>query len=268
MREVSPLVKNCVAVTGKIDAARSMLFVHGFGTDQRVWADIASEFRKDYRLILCDNAGAGHSSPDFFVASRYQTLHGYARDLINICDSLGLRNITAVGHSAGGMMCLLASIARPDLFSKLVLICASPRYLDDAGYHGGFSQADIQSLYDTASQEYEEWANGFAAQVMQNPERPELARRFAGELKAIPPHHALTVLCSILQSDHRQELNKVSRPTLLIHSAQDLAVPRSVADYMRREIPASKLEMIDATGHLPHVSAPGQVIDAMRRFGL
>ncbi|HVI52083.1 MAG TPA: alpha/beta hydrolase [Candidatus Sulfotelmatobacter sp.] len=268
MGEASPLAKNNVTVSGKADAARSMVFVHGFGTDQRIWADIVPTFRRDYRLILLDNAGAGSGSSEHFVENRYLSLNAYARDLINVCDALRLRNVVAVGHSVGGMICLLASIIRPDLIAKLVTICTSPRYLDDVGYHGGFAPQDIQALYEHASREYEEWANGFAAEVMQNQDRPELARRFAAELKAIPPNIALTVLCSILQSDHRADLHKVTCPTLLIQSLYDIAVPLSAGEYMHRKIPASKLEVIDSRGHLPHVSTPDQVIEAMRRFGL
>lgn len=268
MPDTSPLIKNNVTVTGNPDAARTMVMVHGLGTDQRVWDDVARAFRRDYRLVLLDNVGAGRSHPTSFVENRYLTLHAYARDLINVCDTLQLRHLVGVGHSVGGIICLLACVARPDLFSKLVMICASPRYINDTGYHGGFSPADIETMYDQASHEYEEWATGFATAAMDNPGRPELARRFSAELKSIPPQIALTVLCSILQSDHRQDLKKVTRPTLLIHSLNDIAVPVSVADYMHREIPQSRLEIIDSLGHLPHVSAPEQVVEAMRRFGL
>ena len=41
------------------------------------------------------------------------------------------------------MIGVLASIRAPELFSKLILVGPSARYIDDGNYHGGFSEAQI-----------------------------------------------------------------------------------------------------------------------------
>ena len=101
---------------------------------------------------------------------------------------------------------------------------------------------------------------------MQNPERPELSRNFAKTLQRIPTERVLTVLHSILQTDYRAELPKLEVPTLIIQSQSDAFVPMAVAEYLQRSIRGSRLEVIDAQGHLPHISAPEAVIAAIRRF--
>jgi sigma-B regulation protein RsbQ len=85
-------------------------------------------------------------------------------------------------------------------------------------------------------------------------------------LKSISPIHALTALCAIFQSDHRADLARVTVPTLLLQSQDDFAVPMFVAEYLHQHIRGSRLKIIQATGHFPHISAPHEMILAMREY--
>lgn len=266
MTATDPLTRNAVTVTGNSRAAQDIVFVHGFGTEQSVWGEVAAAFADQYRLVLFDNVGAGRSLPEAFVQHRYLGLHQYASDLLDIGSTLQLRDAILVGHSLGAMIGVLAAIKVPARFAKLVLIGASPRYLDDGDYHGGFTMPALNDLYQAVMLDYAGWADRFASSAMANEHQPNLARRFAATMKTIPKERALTVLCSIFQSDHRAEVSRIDRPTLLIQASDDIAVPLEVAEFLHRTINGSRLTLIDATGHLPHVSAPQQVIAAMRDF--
>jgi len=46
------------------------------------------------------------------------------------------------------MIGLLAAIDRPDIFSSMIFVGPSPRYIDDMGYKGGFSKEDLEGLLD------------------------------------------------------------------------------------------------------------------------
>jgi sigma-B regulation protein RsbQ len=266
MRDVDPIKRNNVTVIGNPDADRSMIFIHGFGTDQTAWREVVETFLRDFRVILFDNVGAGRSMPEAFVQHRYLNLHSYAADLLEICDALRLKNTIVVGHSVGAMIGVLAAIKRPEVFSKLVLIGASPRYVDDGEYRGGVSKDDLNALYRAVAGNYFDWADAFAPLAMANADRPSLAVDFAETIKTIPAQSALTVLCSIFQSDHRADLDQLDKPTLLIQAREDIAVPLAVAEYLHRHIKESRLSVINATGHLPHISAPAEVIAAMHDF--
>jgi len=266
MDNLDPLYKNHVTVTGNPKAEQAMVFVHGFGTDQSAWQQVASAFFDDYQIILFDNVGAGKAAPEAFVQHRYLNLHSYANDLLQIAAALNLKQVILIGHSAGGMIGLLAAIKAPSLASKLILIGASPRYLNDESYHGGFTDNDLAEIYGAVAQRHEAWADYFAPMVMANPERPYLSEYYANSIKSIPTNHVLTVLCSIFQSDHRRDLELVKTPTLLIQSNEDFAVPLAVANYLQQRIAGSQLAVIQATGHLPHVSTPEAVVVAMRGF--
>ena len=114
--------------------------------------------------------------------------------------------------------------------------------------------------------QYQAWVSGFAPLAMSNADLPELAASFAKSLGAIRPDIAQSVSRVIFQSDFRAELSNLDKPTLLIQSREDIAVPQSVADFLHSHIHDSQLKVINATGHLPHMSAPEQVIATIQKY--
>jgi sigma-B regulation protein RsbQ len=260
------LRKNNVKILGNPDAPQTMVFGHGFGTDQSAWRQVLQAFSGDYRIILYDNVGAGNSDPDAFSAARYSRLTSYADDIIDFCDELKIRDAIYVGHSVSGMVGMLASKKAPDFFSKHIFMNASPRYLNDTQYVGGFSREDLDTLFSAMANNYQAWASGFAGAAMGNPEKPHLTDQFAQTLSAIRPDIALAVAKAIFESDNRRELNDFVKKSLIIQANNDIAVPMEVGRYLSRNISNSKLSVINATGHFPHMSAPDEVIKAIKAF--
>ncbi len=263
---VSPISKNNVTIINGDEYKDTIIFAHGFGTDQSAWSKVAAAFSTDYRLLLYDNVGAGQSDPAAFSPNKYDTLHSYADDLLDICKTLDIEDAIVVGHSVSGMVSVLAAIREPHRFKKMVLVGASPRYLDDAGYKGGFDQVSLDALYQAMANNYFAWVSGFATAAMANPDRPQLAESFAGSLSAIRPDIAQSVARVIFQSDHRDVLSQLQVDTLLLQTQQDIAVPMDVAVFLNQSITNSKLEVVAAEGHFPHISAPEEIISAIKRF--
>lgn len=263
------LLRNNVTIGGNADASDTLLFVHGLGTDQSAWSAVAAAFAGDFRQILFDNVGATAANRAYFLEhqSHYLDIAGYADDLLGIAAALDLTTpVTLVGHSLGGMVCLMAAARQPDWFDKIVLIGASPCYLNVGSYRGGMDRENVEALYRVMNENYLGWTAGFAPLAIGDPEKPGLIRLFEHALAAIPPAMMLTVMCSILQGDHREMLKSVRHKALVIQSRQDFMVPLEVAGFLHQHLAGSCLEVIEASGHLPHLSAPDPVIQAMRRF--
>ncbi|MBZ8140008.1 alpha/beta hydrolase [Rubrivivax gelatinosus] len=261
-----PTRKHHLSLAGNPQAEQVLVFAHGFGTDQRAWDAIWPHYAADFRIVRFDHVGAGRSDPQAFEQHRYLTMDRYAQDLNELLDALDLRDVVFVGHSMGALAGLLAAIERPEQFARLVAIGASARYLDDVGYQGGFSETDLNALYRAVTTGRDAWADAFAPVAMGNRDRPELAAHFAETIKSVPADAVLTVLCSIFQSDYREHIGRLERPTLLLQTREDAAVPHAAADYLHRSIRGSELVVLDAEGHLPHLSAPQQVLAAMDGF--
>ncbi|WP_207534743.1 alpha/beta fold hydrolase [Desertivirga arenae] len=262
----SSITKNNVSVRGNLASIKTLVFGHGFGTNQKVWNFVRAAFEQDYRIVLYDNIGASHSDLSFYEPERYRDLNGYKQDLLDICEDLQLTNITFVGHSVSGIIGLLASVDRPDLFSSLILIGSSARYLNEEGYTGGFEQADLNTIYSDIVFNYEQWAKGFSTMVMRNDDRPIFAEGFMSGLLSLRPDIALSLIKTIFQSDFRSVLPLVQHPTLIIQSEKDLAVPQEAAEHLHRSIPNSKIEYVAAEGHFPHITAPDAIVGAIERF--
>jgi len=260
--------RNNITIYGNESATQTIVFGHGFGTDQTSYNQLVQFFGKDYRVILYDNVGGGKADAAAYSPARYSSLNGYVTDLLDICAYLELKDVIYVGHSVSGMIGLLASLRNPEYFGKLVFLGASARYLNDeaTGYIGGFSQEALDGLYAAMSSNYYAWASGFSAVVMNNPDRPQLAATFANTLSAIRPDIALAVAKVIFESDHRADLPRVTKPVLIVQSNEDIAVPATAAEYLHAHIPGSTLVNINSKGHYPQMSAPGEVVTVMQQF--
>lgn len=258
--------RNNLRIEGNLDSPQNLIFVHGFGTDQTSWNDVKQAFAEDYRLVLYDQVGAGGSSLAAYSPAKYATLYGYAHDLLEICHTLKLDSSVFIGHSASCITGLLAATIQPEVFSRLILLTPSPRYLNDEGYVGGFEQKDLDALYQNLEQNYFGWASGFSKLAMGNSDKPGLGERFAETLCNLRPDIALHVIKSIFQSDFRCILPKIDHDILIIQSSNDIAVAPEVGPYLEAHLENGKLVNINAEGHLPHISAANEVISVIKDF--
>ncbi|RBL94087.1 alpha/beta fold hydrolase [Chitinophaga flava] len=260
--------KNNIRITGNPQASQTLVFGHGLGIDQHSFSDLLPAFEHDYRIVLYDNAGSGNTDPSSYSPLRYATMNGYVTDLTDILEFVGAENTTFIGHSVSGMIGLMAANRKPHLFDRLVLMGSSPRYLNDpaAFYTGGFDEAALEALFETMHTNYQAWAIGFSLLAMRNPERPKLAEDFASSLQRLRPDIAISVARAIFLLDHRNELSKVNKPTLIIETANDIAVPAVVSEYLEKNIRGSKRIKVNTEGHFPQISAPGEVIAALQSF--
>jgi sigma-B regulation protein RsbQ len=261
---VNILERNNVKISGR--GSTPLLFAHGFGCDQHMWRFVAPAFEHDYKVILFDYVGSGKSDVSAYDAERYSTLNGYAQDVIDICDELGLKDVIFVGHSVSSMVGVLASLERPGLFKQLVQIAPSPCYINDADYVGGFDRADIEGLLDLMDKNYMGWASFLAPVVMKNSERPELVNELEESFCSIDPAISRRFAEATFYSDNRADLAKVTTPSLIIQVMDDAIAPVSVGEFMSQNLPGSTLRLLDVTGHCPHISHPRETVEVIKEY--
>jgi sigma-B regulation protein RsbQ len=259
--------RNNVTEAGRADEP-VMMFAHGYGCDQDMWRRLLPYFADDYRLVLFDHVGAGRSDVDAYDRDKYGTLDGYAEDLLEICAVLDLKDVILVAHSVSAMIALIAVVREPDRFSRLVLVAPSPRYTNDAadGYVGGFSEEDIEGLLASLDSNYVAWAEALAPMAMGNPDAPELAEELRSSFCRTNPSIARHFARVTFLSDSRPVLDKAGCECLILQCSDDLLAPQEVGDYVHRHLEQSTLVQLQATGHCPHVSAPGDTARAILNY--
>jgi sigma-B regulation protein RsbQ len=259
------LARNNVFEHGARDA-QPMLFAHGFGCDQNMWRHVWPAFEADHRIVLFDHVGAGRSDWSAYDPGRYGSLDGYARDVLEICAELDLREVIFVGHSVSAMIGILAAAREPERFARLVLVGPSPRYIDDEGYVGGFAREDIEELLDSMDSNYLGWSSAMAPVIMGNDERPELGEELANSFCQADPEIARHFARVTFLSDNRDDLMRVATPSLVLQCSHDAIAPEAVGRYVNERLPDSQLVLLEATGHCPNLSAPDETIAAIKAF--
>jgi sigma-B regulation protein RsbQ len=258
------LRRNNVHVSGRGEQA--MVFAHGYGCDQNMWRLVAPAFEDSHRVVLFDHVGSGRSDLSAYDRNKYATLAGYADDVLEICDAVGAKDPVFVGHSVSSIIGVLAAVKEPTRFSKLVLITPSPCFINDGDYVGGFGREDIEELLEFLDSNYLGWSSQMAPVIMGNPDRPELGEELTNSFCQADPEISKQFARVTFMADHRADLPGVSPPSLILQCAQDAIAPLCVGEYMQRSIPGSRLVVMEATGHCPHLSAPEETIAAIKSF--
>lgn len=259
------LQRNNVQVSGS--GTRTLVFGHGFGCDQRAWRHVAPGFERDSRVVLFDYVGCGGADIGAYDPSRYQTLDGYATDLLDVIGAVADGPVNVIGHSASSMIGLLAAIRAPERFERIVMIGPSPCFLNlPPDYFGGFDRADIDALLDLMERNLAGWAGSLAPQVMLNADRPELVEDLIDSFCAGDPAVIRAFATAIFYSDFRPLLTRLTVPALLIECADDIIAPPFVLNYLHQHLPRSELCRMDATGHFPHLSHPAETTAMIRNY--
>jgi sigma-B regulation protein RsbQ len=256
--------RNNVHFSGR--GTKVLVLAHGFGCDQSMWRFVAPAFEEDYRVVLFDYVGCGKSDWSAWSENRYDSLRGYARDVLEILEAFDLRDVVFVGHSVSSMIGMLAAIEAPQRFSRLIQIGPSACYVNDGDYVGGFERKDIEGLLDLMEKNYVGWAAFLAPVVMKNADRAELADELRSSFCATDPRVTRHFARVTFLSDNRADVAKVPVPSLILQCSEDAIAPDCVGEYLHRALPGSTFRKMAATGHCPHMSHPSETIALMREY--
>ncbi len=250
------LQRHRVRVSGR--GERALLFAHGLGFDQRAWRRVAPAFEDTHRVVVFDHAGCSAAAAQSYDEARHGSLHGYARDLLAICDALGLERVSAVGHSVGAMISVLASLAQPGRFERLVLLTASPCYINLPGYGGGFERAEIEAVLEMMERSMLGWAQFMAPMALNDPTQPELLREVESSFAASDPYTTQRLARLVFLGDNRPLMPQVQVPALVVQCTGDVVVPVAVGRWLHEHLRGSRLALLEAAGHCPQLSEPSR----------
>jgi sigma-B regulation protein RsbQ len=260
----STLKRNNVKISGS--GERFIVFAHGFGCDQNMWRFVSPAFENEFRTVLFDHVGAGGSDLSAYDTAKYATLSGYADDLVEIGIELSFRDAVFVGHSVSSMIGVMASIKAPEMFDSLILVGPSARYVDEGEYIGGFSHAQIEELLESLADNHLGWSAAMAPAIMGNPDRPELGEELTNSFCRTDPDIAKEFARVTFMSDNRDDLSKVTARSLILQCREDIIASEQVGEYVQQHIPKSEMVILNATGHCPNLSAPNEVVAAIKAF--
>ncbi|TLS39393.1 alpha/beta hydrolase [Pseudalkalibacillus caeni] len=247
------------------EKAETVVLVHGFLSSCFSFRRLIPLLVKQYHVVAVDLPGFGKSEK---AVNFYYSLENYGQLLILLLEKLHLSKIILTGHSMGGQVVLHTARKRPELVSKLVLICSS-------GYIKPSNKALIFCTYlPFFHLLMEKWIK--KKDIKKNIARvvydhslvdQELIDGYSSQFKERAFYQCLIRLARQREGDlSTVELNKINIPALLIWGKEDHLVPLRVGKRMARDLLDSKLIVLEKTGHLVPEEKPDEVFEAMKRF--
>ncbi|MBM7024766.1 alpha/beta fold hydrolase [Clavibacter zhangzhiyongii] len=240
---------------------RPVVLIHGWPLSGESWSKQVPAFQAaGFRVITYDRRGFGRSDKPL-TGYDYDT---FASDLDAVLTELDLRDVTLVGFSMGG-----GEIARyigtrgEERLRSVVFASAVPPYLErtDDNPDGPLTKDAAAEMTAGLTKDedafYEEFTTGFfsvdGVLKVTEAERQE-AIALAHQSKK---HAALASMAAFATTDFRDDLTKVTVPTLVIHGDGDATVPfEGSGERTHRAIAGSELHVVQGAPHGVTVSHP------------
>jgi pimeloyl-ACP methyl ester carboxylesterase len=250
-----------------------LLLIHGMAGTCANWESVIEPLAINRTVIAPDFPGHGSSAPgggDYSLGSLASGL----RDLLL---ALGHERATLVGHSLGGGVAMQFTYQFPEMVERLVLVSSgglgpdvSP-VLRAAALPGAdlfiSATAGIGSQVGSAigrglgvvglrpSTDLTEVARGYAS--LSDPER---RKAFLATLRSVVGTKGQRVgaLDKLYLAD--------ALPLLIVWGEDDPIIPVDHARGAHEQLPNSRLEVFENTGHVPQLERPGHFIAALERF--
>ena len=130
-----------------------LVFINPLGCDLRIWSEVASILKPDFRIVCYDKRGHGlsESGPDRCEMA------DYARDLAGLLDAIGIRRATIVGISLGGVIAQELYRQRPELVAALVLCDTGAKVGTDESWDERIAAVERGGIEAIAGSVLERW---------------------------------------------------------------------------------------------------------------
>ena len=239
-----------------------VVLVHGWALHGGVWSDVARELSAEYRVTVPDLPGHGRSR-DFLP--REFTPEVLAEEVQRVLPGPAIW----VGWSLGGFVTLAAAQRIPQAVAKLVLVGATPKYVQSADWLHAMSLTVLDQFALNLEQDYAATLDRFLSLQMAAGEDRAVLRRLRDELfrHGEPPAAALRQGLQLLkQEDRRATLPGIAVPALVVHGERDRITPVGAARFLAAQLPRARLELVPAAGHAPFLSHTPHFLEKLKDF--
>jgi pimeloyl-ACP methyl ester carboxylesterase len=236
-----------------------LVLLHGFPFDRSIWQAQLDEVGKTARVLAPDLPGFGASPP---LAGGEPSIAGYAVQIANWADSVGLRRFALAGHSMGGYIALAFAGAYADRLTGLGLICTRPGPDTEQAREGRYKQ--IEGVWDRGPQVVVDAMLPRLFSPATREKQPELIDRIREVMLRQTAGGIVAALRAMAgRPDTTRILPNIAVPTLVVSGADDVIIPSQDADLMAAMIPGARQVIIGSAGHLPMLEQPDKLSDVL-----
>lgn len=242
-----------------------VILLHNLGGDLSDWDKNRDVLAQKYRVIAFDQIGAGQSDKPS-INYRPATWVDF---LLGVYKGLKINSASLVGHSMGGAVAASFALAHPEKVERLVLLSAGYGYaipeVSDP-YQFGHVPGTLQLLNpSTLEQMQQSLALAFYERQAYVSDAA-IDQAFAGSLLGAYAQQRFIESFIRYEDVLDHKLGGIRQPTLIIWGREDRWTPLALGERFKRDIPGSKLLVIDRCGHFANVEQADQFNAAVMEF--
>jgi pimeloyl-ACP methyl ester carboxylesterase len=250
------------------DAPRDLVLVPGWVSNIEVfWEEPAcarflERLASFSRLILFDKRGTGLSDR----VTDMPSLETRMDDVRAVMDAVGAERAALLGYSEGGPLCILFAATYPLRASAVITMGSYARLLSTPDYPWGRSQAVQEQWMATCLRD---WGGPVGLdQRWPSAANDEHARQWWARLLRMGASPGANRALQLMNAemDVRHVLPAVHVPSLILHSAGDLAQDVDGSRYMAERISGAKYVELPGSDHLPWGEDADAILDEIEEF--
>jgi pimeloyl-[acyl-carrier protein] methyl ester esterase len=232
------------------EARTGVVLLHGWGMNAAVWEGLPASL-------------VGATIPIELPGHGFCPLPETATDLAgwaDACLEAAPERAVWLGWSLGGLVALVAALRAPERVAGLVLMTATPRFIQAPDWPAAMAGATLSQFHDGLLADPAGTLDRFLAlQVRGSAAARETLRTLRRELAArpAPDPRALALGLDLLRDgDLRGRLGDLACPSLWLFGSHDTLVPAAVAPAVAALLPEARVEIIRGAAHAPFLSHP------------
>ena len=229
---------------------RAFLAHGGWVGSWELWQEPLQLMQADWRSVAYDHRGAGATT----ATADEVTPEGLVADLFAVMAHYELDGCVLAGESMGALTCLQAVLAHPDRFAGLVLVAGAPAMVGEA--------PNVPAI----RAHYPGYVRQFVQDCVPEPDSEHIRRWGEQILLRADPEAAARMFESHYERGIAPALAEVAVPTLVIHGELDQIIPVGVGEWVASTIPGAELVVIPGAGHIPTMTRPAAVVDAINSW--
>jgi pimeloyl-[acyl-carrier protein] methyl ester esterase len=241
-----------------------LLFLHGWASSSRVFAQQAEYFSRKNKVVLLDLPGHGETSwqPVSFSEIAY--------DIENILHRLCISSVSIIGSSMGGMLGLKFYGMFPQRVKKLVMAGSVPRFLQKPGMPVGLKLQEMQRLKNQVGTKYPGILDIFFRSLFTLEERESEKFKWIHQFRKEenpPSQESLLHFLDLLErEDLIAILKNIKIPVQFISGRHDYICSEDSMEFLKEMLPYTQFHFIERSGHFPFLIRSAEFNQHVEQF--